>query len=329
MPIVDIHAHIIVKEITKAADSSQAWRPSVDWIEGKQLVEFGGKTINSALREFVDVEQILIEQERAGVEVTLLSPWSSLFRYGAKLDVAIQANQIQNDAISKLVKRFQPRLAGVGTVPMQDADASVAELKRIVNELGLSGVEIGSNVNGNYLGHPDFRPFWEAAEALDAFVLIHPVSGLGGPTNREYYLWNAFANPAETALSTAHIILSGLLEEHPGLKICPVHGGGHLPYQIGRLDRAYEMRPEAQQCINRPPSFYLKQMYFDTITHSREALAYLVDLVGPDRVLMGSDYPFDMGYERPAELVRSLGLSKDEEYQILGGNAGQLLNLEV
>ena len=116
-----------------------------------------------------------------------------------------------------------------------------------------------------------------------------PVPGLGGPTNKEFYLWNAFSNPAETALTASHMILSGLMEEHPELKIQLFHGGGHLPYQIGRLDRAYEMRQETSKKITSKPSEYLKMFYFDTIIHSSEALDYLINLVGPDQVMVGSD----------------------------------------
>lgn len=165
---------------------------------------------------------------------------------------------------------------------------------------------------------------------MGAFIEIHPVSGLGGPTTKEYYLWNAYANPAETALTAAHMILSGLLEEHPNLKICLFHGGGHLPYQIGRLDRAYEMRPEARQKISAPPSTYLKKFYFDTITHSGPALSYLIDLVGVEQVMLGSDYPFDMGDERPTVLIEQLpGLSQADKQAILGGNARRVLGLTV
>lgn len=325
---IDIHAHIIVPEITRAAAPAESWRPNVGWDNGRQFVEFGGKRLGSALREFVDMEALLAEQDKAGVDKLLLSPWSSLFRYEADLADSVQANRIQNNALAAIVKTYGPRVAAVGTVPLQDSEAAVAELTRAVTELGLLGVEIGTNVNGTYLGDPQFRPFWAAAEALGAFIQIHPVSGVAGSAKKDYYLWNAYANPAETALTAAHMVMSGLLEEHPNLKICLFHGGGHLPYQIGRLDRAYEVRPEARQKISAPPSSYFKKFYFDTITHSGPALAYLIDLVGVEQVLLGSDYPFDMGYDRPAELVEQLpGLSEAAKQAILGGNAQRLLKL--
>jgi aminocarboxymuconate-semialdehyde decarboxylase len=325
---IDIHAHIIVPEITRAAAPNETWRPKVGWENGRQFVEFGGKRLGSALREFVDMETILAEQDKAGVDRLLLTPWSSLFRYDADLAASVQANHIQNDALAGIVDQYGSRVAALGTVPLQDSEAAVAELKRAMNELGLLGVEIGTNVNGVYLGDPQFRPFWAAAEALGAFIEIHPVSGLSGSAKKDYYLWNSYANPAETALTAAHMIMSGLLEEHPHLKICLFHGGGYLPYQIGRLDRAYDMRPEARQKISAPPSTYLKKFYIDTITHSGPALSYLIDLVGVEQVLMGSDYPFDMGYDRPAELIEQLpGLTQADKQAILGGNAQRLLKL--
>ncbi len=328
--IIDIHAHVIVPEITRDADPADKWRPKVSWENGKQFVEFGAKRLSSPVREFVEIETILTEQDKAGVDVVVLTPWSSLFRYDADLEASVQANRIQNNALGKLAAEHGPRVAALGTIPLQDSKTAVAELKRAMNELGLLGVEIGTNVNGTYLGDPQFRPFWAAAEELEALVEIHPVPGVGGPVKREYYLWNAYANPAETALTAAHMIMSGLLEEHPDLKICLFHGGGHLPYQIGRLDRAYEMRPEARQRISAPPSTYLKRFYFDTITHSGLALSYLIDLVGVEQVMLGSDYPFDMGYERPAELVEQLpGLSQANKQAILVGNARRLLKLNL
>lgn len=340
MTVIDVHAHIIVPEITREV-TGDAWSPEVVWEHGhrngdlqnvgrrngRQFVTFEGKRISSALREFCDIEMILVEQDRAGVDKLVLTPWSSLFRYESDVATSLQVNRVQNEAMARLVREYGDRIVGLGSVPMQDGVTAVAELTRCVQELGLKGVEIGTNVNGKYLGDGAFRPFWAAAETLGAVVQIHPVPGIGGATNREFYLWNAFANPAETALTTSHIILSGLLEEHPGLQICLVHGGGHLPYQIGRLDRAYEMRPEAWQHISQPPSYYFKQFYFDTVVHSAQALAYLVDLVGVERVMVGSDYPFDMGVERPADIVHALDLTEAEKAKLLYENAARLFSV--
>jgi len=208
--VIDIHAHIIVPEITRAHTPNDAWRPIVSWQEGKQFVEFGGKRISSALREFVEIETILAEQVKSGVDKLVLTPWSSLFRYDGDLTDSIQINQIQNDALAGTVADHPARVAALGTVPLQDTTSAVDELKRAVNELGLLGVEIGTNVNGVYLGDDRFSAFWKAAEELGAVIEIHPVPGIGGPPKGEYYLWNAYANPAETALTAAHMIMAGV-----------------------------------------------------------------------------------------------------------------------
>ena len=324
--IIDTHIHIIVPEITRKI-TEDAWSPNTGYQNSLPYVEFGGRRINSVLHEFVDIEKILENQLNKGIDKIVLSPWSNLFRYDAVLQTSLEVNRIQNDALAVIASKYKDQVTALGTVPLQDSDFSVEELKRCM-DMGLKGVEIGTNINGKYLGEDDFRPFWYETEKLGAVVQIHPISGVGGPTKGQYYLWNAFANPSETALTASHMILSGLLEEFPKLKINLFHGGGHLPYQIGRLDRAYEIRPEAGKRISRKPSDYLKMFYFDTITHSLEALNYLVDLVGPEQVMVGSDYPFDMGYERPAELVEALNLSEDGKNKIKFQNAQNLFDLK-
>jgi aminocarboxymuconate-semialdehyde decarboxylase len=190
-------------------------------------------------------------------------------------------------------------------------------------------VEIGAHVNGVYPGDERFRPFWKACESFGAFVFIHPVEGGGRPELRDYYLWNVIGNPLDTTIAAGHLILSGVMEAYPRLKIMLAHGGGTLPYIHGRLDRGFRQRPEIYKVIPKPPTEYLKQFYFDTITHDATALRDLVDLVGAEHVLLGSDYPFDMGNENPVELVRAAGFDPDTEAKILGGNIAHLLNLEM
>ncbi len=323
--IIDTHIHIIVNEITQKI-TKDPWSPNTGYENGKPFVEFGGKRLNSALHEFVDVDKILNKQTEAGINKTLLSPWSSLFRYDSDVSTTLSVNRIQNDALARIASEYSDQIIALGMIPLQDVSSAISELKYCM-DIGLKGVEIGTNINGKYLGEEEYRPFWAMVEKLGAFVQIHPVPGLGGQTNKQYYLWNAFSNPAETALTASHMILSGLMEEHPKLKIQLFHGGGHLPYQIGRLDRAYEMRPEARKKISRKPSEYLKMFYFDTITHSSDALNYLINLVGAEQVMMGSDYPFDMGYERPTELVDESNLSETEKNKIKYDNAERLFQI--
>jgi aminocarboxymuconate-semialdehyde decarboxylase len=326
--IIDSHAHIIVHEILRDAKPDEAWRPRVVWENGKQFVEYGPKRIGSATREFVSPEAILNEIKKSGVDAVLLCPWVSLVRYEAKAEESLDACQIQNDALSSLVKKYPQKIAALGVVPLQDTDLAIKELERLMKS-GLKGVEIGTHVNGVYPGDVRFRPFWEACESLDVFVFIHPVEGGGRAELRDYYMWNVIGNPLETTVAAGHLIFSGVMGACPGLKVLLAHGGGVLPVLHGRLDRGFKQRPEINKVISKPPTEYLKQFYFDTITHDAVILKSLVDLVGADHVLLGSDYPFDMGNENPVELVRAANLGNENEKKIFGDNARQLLNWDV
>lgn len=325
--LIDLHAHFIPPEILRDVQPDEAWRPRVyrDG-EGQQWVEHGNTKVNSAPREFVDIERIIAEQDRAGVDVVALSPWTPLLNYDQPVDVAFKSCELQNNAIAQVARAFPTRIAGLGCVPLQDAPLASRVASHLVRDLGLCGIEIGTNINGAYPGDERFLPFWEAVAELDTLVFIHPVSGVGGPMMREYELWNLYGNPAETGLAAASLIFAGVLERFPSLKILLAHGGGVLPYIIGRFDRGWEVRPAARKSrLSRPPSTYLKQFYFDTITHSADALRYLVQVVGAEHVVVGSDYPFDMGYEQPRTLVNELDLPNEQSEMILSKTALQLL----
>ena len=326
--VIDTHAHIIVPEILREANPAEGWRPRVVWENDRQFVEYGPKRIGSAAREFVSPEKILAEMTRSGVDAVLICPWVSLVRYEAKPEESLGSCRVQNDALIALTEKYPNQVAALGMVPLQDVALAVNELERIM-QAGLKGVEIGAHVNGVYPGDERFHPFWEACESIGAFVFIHPVEGGGRPELRDYYLWNVIGNPLDTTIAAGHLILSGVMQAYPRLKIMLAHGGGTLPYIHGRLDRGFRQRPEINKVIPKPPTEYLKQFYFDTITHDTTVLRSLVDLVGADHVLLGSDYPFDMGDENPVDLVRAAGFDSETEANILGGNIARLLNLEA
>jgi len=324
MKTVDMHAHIIVPEVTRSTGGNPA-DPYVFWEEGRQYVEINGKRLNSQVRESVRIDRIIAEQDKVGVDLVLLTPWSLLFQPELSGEEAMIRVRKFNDSLAAIVANYSERVQGLGMVPMQDADLACAELKRCMLELGLRGIEIGSNVRGEYLGEEQFRPIFRCAEELGALIRIHPVLGMGGKTRQQHYMWNSWANPVETSLAAAHMIMTGVMETFPELKVILSHGGGTLPYQISRLERSFVQRPEARQRISEPPSTYFKRFYFDTITHSKDALAYLLNLVGADQLVLGSDYPFDMGHERPADIVAELDLSAEDQAKILNGNALRLL----
>jgi aminocarboxymuconate-semialdehyde decarboxylase len=316
-----------VRGAAREAVPDEAWRPHVGREAGKQFVEYAGRRIGSARREFVHPDSILAEMDKAGVDFVLLSPWVSLTRYDAPPAEALASCQVQNDALAALSARHPRRLAALGLAPLQDVPLAVRELERLMRA-GLKGVEIGSQIGGIYPGDARFRPFWEAVEALGALVFIHPLEGGARTELRDYYMWNVIGNPLETTIAAGHLILSGVMDAHPRLKILLAHSGGALPHLRGRLDRGFKMRPEISQRIPQPPGEYLKRFYFDTLTHDPAVLRSVVEFAGPERVLLGSDYPFDMGDERPAEGVRAAGLGPEAEAQVLGGSAARLLDLE-
>ncbi|MFQ5859568.1 MAG: amidohydrolase family protein [Anaerolineae bacterium] len=328
--IIDAHAHIIVPEITREAAGHEVWRPRVVWEDSRQVVEFAGKRIKSAIREFVHIEALLEAQSSAGVDRVLLCPWVSLLHYDAEPNEGLRISRIQNEALARLAQRYPDRVSALGTVPLQDPELAARELEGLMKEPGLRGVEIAASVRGTYLGDDRFRPFWAAAGSTGMLVFIHPTTrGFGLPVFNDYYLWNTVGNPLETTITAAHLIMAGVMETHPQLKVLLAHGGGAILSLRGRVRHAHTFQPQAKLRLKESPDQSLKRFYFDTVTHDSELLRALVHYVGPDHVLLGSDYPFDMGVARPAEIVRALELPAADETKILGGNASRLLGLEA
>jgi aminocarboxymuconate-semialdehyde decarboxylase len=268
-------------------------------------------------------------QDAAGVERVLLCPWVSLLRYDAKPQEGLRLSRIYNEALSRLAQAHPNRVSALGTVPLQDPELAARELETVMEEPGLHGVEIAASVNGLYLGADHFAPFWAAAEATGALVFVHPTTrGFGIPALNDFYLWNTTGNPLETTITAAHLIMAGVMERHPRLKLLLAHGGGAILSLRGRLRHAHSFQPQARAQLAESPEDSLRRFYFDTVTHDSTLLQALIDYAGVDHVLLGSDYPFDMGVERPAEIVRALGLPPTDEAKILGGNLVNLLKLE-
>lgn len=219
------------------------------------------------------------------------------------------------------------RFSTLGTVPLQSAKAAAAELEHAVVELGMVGVEIASNVNGITLGRLDLDPFWEVANATRCLILLHPYEPLRGVDLSEYWLHNMVGRPAESTVSIGQLLFSGVLERFPDLVVCLVHGGGFLPYQLGRFDKGYEAVPEETTSrISSAPSEFARRLYYDSLVHSPTALEFLVRTVGADHVVVGSDYPYEMHDPQPVESVRSAtGLTPPEIDQILTGNIERII----
>ncbi|HEX6583477.1 MAG TPA: amidohydrolase family protein [Thermoleophilaceae bacterium] len=319
----DVHAHVIVPEIT----GDEAWQPRV-WRDdaGSQVVELGGKQIRAAVQELVDIDAILAAQDEAGVDRVLLCPWVPLLYYDAEPGEGLARARTQNDALAALVRDQPDRLAALGALPLQDPELAAGELRALMDGGVLRGVEVAASVRGVFLGDDRFEPVWEAAEETGALVFVHPTTrGFDSPAFQDYYLWNTVANPLETATAAAYMVVAGVMERHPDLRVLLAHGGGALLAVRGRMRHAHGFQPQAASRLRESPDDSIRRFYFDTLTHDDALLRALIDYVGPDHVLLGSDYPFDMGDARHVDTVRALGLEPDVEAAVLAGNAERLL----
>jgi aminocarboxymuconate-semialdehyde decarboxylase len=258
----------------------------------------------------------------------VLATYVAQFYYWTDGDLGQHLSRIQNDHLAAMVRDHPDRFAALGTVPLQDSARAVAELEYVVQTLGFKGVQICSNVAGSDLDDPRFRPFFRRAAELGAVVLIHPNGFDQGRRLDDYWLINVIGNPLDTTVALTRMIFAGVLEELPTLKLVAVHGGGYLPFYSARMDHAWEVRPECRVNIPQPPSTYLKRVYFDTMVFSPDSLGQLIAFAGIDHVLLGTDYPFDMGEADPlAFLGRLRGFADSELAKIAGKNAAGLLGI--
>jgi aminocarboxymuconate-semialdehyde decarboxylase len=323
MMVTDVHAHVIVPEITRDASPDEAWRPHVRRDSaGDQIVEMGGREVRSMVLEVSDLDGILAAHDSAGVDRVVLSPVVSLAYYDVDPEEGLRRCRIQNSGLARLVRARPDRVLALGTLPMQNPQMAADELRALMAAGELSGVEIGASVRDVYLGDDGFEPFWAAASQTGAVVFIHPTtSGFGGAVFGDYYLWNIVGNPMETTVTAAHMLLSGVLERHANLRVVLAHGGGALLAIRGRLRHGQDVQPSARARLGEPLYDSLRKFYFDTVVHDATLLRALVEFAGPDHVLLGSDFPFDMGVRRSADSVRDAALDPQAEAAILGGNA--------
>jgi aminocarboxymuconate-semialdehyde decarboxylase len=281
-----------------------------------------------AIPKMTRIDERLADMNATGVDIQVLSPSPTQYYYWAERELAEQLVRMQNEHVAKICAQHPERFVGLGTLALQEPELAATQLEHATRHLGLKGVEISSSVNGEELDAPRLLPFWKKAEALGAIVFIHPFgTTLGGRVNT-HYLSNIIGQPLETTIALSHLIFGGVLDRHPGLKIVAAHGGGYLPSYCGRSNHGHAVRPEAKSGAQRPPVEYLRKMWFDTLVYEPEALRHLVNVVGASQLVVGSDYPFDMGHYDPHGLLASVaGLSEAEVTAILGGNAAGLLGL--
>jgi aminocarboxymuconate-semialdehyde decarboxylase len=331
MRSIDIHAHVTPQCFWRATENGGDWHGSKrdKDARGWECAVVGGREQPLPPRAKWTPEERLAEMDSLGVDVHVVSPYVGFYNYHLDPAVALATSRATNDEISEMARTWPQRFAGLGTLPMQDVKASMAELERCMVRLGLKGVEINDHVNARTLDEPEFRPFWRAAEQLGALVFFHQ----GGETlvsarSRRYHLANTIGNLVDRAVTFATLVMGGVMDDYPDLKICLGHGGGYTCYGIGRMDRGWQVRSEARVRISKPPSAYLQRFYYDCIVYTEPALRFLIDTVGAERVVFGTDWPYDMALDWPVSWILGMqSLTREEKEAILCKNLERVLNL--
>jgi aminocarboxymuconate-semialdehyde decarboxylase len=296
---------------------------------GRDTLTRDGKTLLTQLKaEFTDLALRLSIMDQQGIDMQVLSPAGSYLFYWLPAEESLEFASWLNEQFADAVAKHPRRLVALGSVPMQDGVKAAQELEHAMTKLGLRGVEVASNINGRYLDDPGFNPFWEAAQALDALIFVHPNQVVGADRMKDYNLANLIGNPTDTSLAFAKLIFGGVLERFPRLKFLLAHAGGFLPYTWGRLDRGFRIQDSAAAKLTKPPSEYVKLLHFDTITHSSMALEYLVANFGAEKVLLGSDYPYDMGDPEPVQSLHGSKIANPQRELISSANARRLLCID-
>ncbi len=325
--IIDLHSHFFPIEALRHPGKYEERAPKIRLDSDKLSVtsQIGMRTgLGAGAYDAVARIKALDEMN---IDVQAISPSPILLFYWEEVAVAAHFSRKQNEAIQSVVQKHADRLVGFGSVPLQSVADAVAIAEEAKN-MGLKGLEIGNSVGDKPLDDPSFEPFLDAVQALDLLLFVHPLEGgIDADDPLSGILGNVLQFTFRTTLMIERMILKGMFEKYTNLRLCLSHGGGLLAFNIWRLDHAYQLRPELQKIIPRKPSEYLNKLYFDSIVHSVAALQYLVQVVGVDRVVVGTDYPMAMGDFESVNKVKQLDLANGERQRILGDNAARALNL--
>ena len=326
--VIDFHAHLMLPEIYAVTGPHSMFVKSNTDPAMSEEARKGVREREAVLvSRMSDVTERIVRMDAAGVDMQVLS--SSLVQqstYWAEPKESLRLERMLNDRMAAVVAANPKRLIGLGGVPLAAPALAVAELTRCVRDLGLAGVGISTTARDMELGDAALRPFWERAEELGAVVYIHP-AGNTGARFEKWYLWNSIGQAFEEAMAVASLIYEGILDAFPQLKICISHGGGYMPYYMGRIARNYLEKPATRVNMKKSPAEYLRTLYYDSCVYETDVLEALVKRVGPDRVVLGSDYP--VGEPKPVEFVESCALSAEDKEKIIGVNAARLFGVTV
>ncbi len=323
---IDVHSHVIPKPMLEAIERDPArFQMRFEMRDGRRRIVREGGNVFPVYDEFSDAAVKVAGMDRKGLDVSFISPAPMVLFYWLDADVALEGSRIVNDGIAEMVAQYPDRLKGMGTLPMQHPDAAIAELERIVRDHGFRAIELGTSVGEEQLSDPRFRPVLRRAQELKVFIFAHPYSFTPECGTEHYHLRNLIGNPLHTTIMVGNLMFSGALDDLKTLKIVLAHGGGYVPYQIGRFVHGHKVRHDTKQHTRTSPEKMLRRFWYDALVHDERALRYLIDRVGADRVVLGTDAPFDMGEEAPlARLAQVKRLTPAERAMIVHGNAQKL-----
>ncbi|RNB65244.1 amidohydrolase [Brevibacillus invocatus] len=327
---VDFHTHIIPEDLPNFVEkfSGERWPTLQRTCTCGANIVVAGKVFREITDQCWDPARRIADMENENVDIQVLSPIPVTFSYWAPAEQAALMAQIQNDFIAETVKQYPNTFIGLGTVPLQDTEIAIREMERCMNELDMKGIEIGTNVNGKNLDDPSLIDFFAACEKMNVPLFVHPWETLGKDRITRHNLMYTVGMPSETALAAGSLILGGVMEKFPDLKICFAHGGGSFPYILPRMDKGWKVWPHLR-LIDKPPSYYAKKFYFDSLVNDPRIVQFLVDSFGHDKILMGSDYPFLLREIPPGnDVENTLTLTEEQRKAIMGENALRFLNMK-
>ena len=327
---VDIHCHVHIPAAAEIAEPH--FKPEMEpgILYANELTRQINQQQNvDRMPHLTTVDHRLIDMDKMGIDLQTIIPPPFQAYYWLDPDAGMKASQLVNDGLAEIVDDMPDRFVAFGNIPLQDVDMAVAELERGVTKLGLKGFQILTNVNGSEISDPRLDPFWAKAQELDTLIFIHPNGFTSAERFKDHYFNNVIGNPLETTIAVHRLIFDGVMERFPNLRILLAHGGGYLPAYSGRIDHVWGAREDGRQHISQAPTSYLKKMWLDTVVFTPHQLKYLIEQYGTDKLVMGTDYPYDMGDYDPVGLVDSVDtLDAGDKAAIWGGNAKTLLKLD-
>lgn len=328
---VDIHCHYLNPDVaSRLAPHDPTAHDPLFLFANTTTREVNARQVQERAPKLSNIETRLKDMDRMGIDVQAVSPAPNQLVYWSDAGFGAEIARQVNDRLAEIVAGHPDRFVALGSVPLQNAELAVGELERCVGHLGFRGVELVPNVNGVELTDPrlGLEKFFARAEELGIVLFLHPLGFTQGERLREHYFNNVIGNPMETTIAASHLIFDGVMERHPKLKIVLPHAGGYLAHYWARMDHAHRARPDTRMTIRKPPSSYLRKMYFDTIAFDPRMLRHMVDVYGAGHVLLGTDYPYDMSEADPVAFIGKVPrLTRAEREKIEGGNAARLLDI--